>query len=251
MIFSHFKRGKGIRFDDGFRHSARDGAAPDPDAPPIEVFANYDALLLEGFEANDPVPTFTDFAGGHDGTQETLAAQMTYDPDGPGGLPALICDGGQFYVLPDELQIPPTQPITIYAVATSTTSAFRALVGWSNSGNQIAYLLDNRVGWRVGVTDGGSGETSWSASRRLMVTADNDTTSHRLFVNRELEVDQSTGSSTPSTEIEPMIGARNDGENGAEFMWSGSIQQILVAKETHNAEQRATMWAWLEERWNL
>ena len=43
MIFSHFKRGKGIRFDDGFRHSARSGVAPDP------LVATYDAIL-----ATDP-----------------------------------------------------------------------------------------------------------------------------------------------------------------------------------------------------
>ena len=43
MIFSHFKRRRGIRFDDGFRHSARDGAAPDP------LVATYDAIL-----ATDP-----------------------------------------------------------------------------------------------------------------------------------------------------------------------------------------------------
>ena len=43
MIFSHFKRRRGVRFDDGFRHSARSGVAPDP------LVATYDAIL-----ATDP-----------------------------------------------------------------------------------------------------------------------------------------------------------------------------------------------------
>ena len=98
MIFSHFKRRRGIRFDDGFRHSARELAldplvatydailATDPTVPVLLQLTEYrgQQVLWQDPECTIPVEEIGDPIGGvrHPETGEILAVQET-DADRP------------------------------------------------------------------------------------------------------------------------------------------------------------------------
>ena len=93
MIFSHFKRRRGIRFDDGFRHSARELAldplvatydailATDPTVPVLLQLTEYrgQQVLWQDPACTVPVEEIGDPIGGvrHPETGEILAVQET------------------------------------------------------------------------------------------------------------------------------------------------------------------------------
>ena len=118
MIFSHFKRGKGIRFDDGFRHSARDREvdplvatydailATDPTVPVLLQLTEYrgQQVLWQDPECTIPVEDIGDPIGGvrHPETGEILAVQTT-DADRPvwgGREVGASLDEGQWLEVP-------------------------------------------------------------------------------------------------------------------------------------------------------
>ena len=98
MIFSHFKRRRGVRFDDGFRHSARELAldplvatydailATDPTVPVLLQLTEYrgQQVLWQDPACTVPVEEIGDPIGGvrHPETGEILVVQDT-DADRP------------------------------------------------------------------------------------------------------------------------------------------------------------------------
>ena len=261
MIFSHFKRRRGIRFDDGFRHSARDGAAPDPDAPPVDgALANYDAYSLD-LDANDPVAEWEDNASAGPATQETLAAQPTYAPDVlDSGTPGVEFSGSQYLFLPDVLQLSPADGWTQYFVLLRTSGANQIFASWYNGDSSVVGWLANatssdRLGWRVGTGSQGLSPDDSFGSTRTRISLDNSGAGghHRGFIGDDLLIERSTPTdpSIPSSGAPVMLGARDDGAGGAEFHFTGFLQQVIFYPELHDAVQRAETWDWLDERWLL
>ena len=120
MIFSHFKRRRGIRFDDGFRHSARDVAvdplvatydailATDPTVPVLLQLTEYrgQQVLWQDPACTIPVEDIGDPIGGvrHPETGEILAVQTT-DAERPawgGREVGAVFDGSAALLLTDE-----------------------------------------------------------------------------------------------------------------------------------------------------
>ena len=128
MIFSHFKRRRGIRFDDGFRHSAREPAldplvatydailATNPTVPVLLQLTEYrgQQVLWQDPECTIPVADIGDPIGGvrHPETGDILVVQTT-DADRPvwGGLEvgADFRDGDYYLLRTDTDEIPSGQ----------------------------------------------------------------------------------------------------------------------------------------------
>ena len=233
----------------------RRGSAPpvDPNAPPIGgVYWRADAIQIEA-EANDPI----EFFGGHGGeilepaVQETLAAQMTYDPDmGGTGTPALRAEGSQEYILPDALKLrAQEQPSTIYIVYRRRNTGSGVIFSWaSTTANTREILFSQNFNGRLAISFGTTVQTAFGAmpNGRHLITGWNDTSTQRAFLGGSQVISAATGAGGIPTSVPAKIGSREGG-----IFLVGDIQDIIVYLSAHDDSQRATMWAWLNDRWDL
>ena len=258
MIFSHFKRRRGIRFDDGFRHSARERAAPDPDAPPVAgALANYDAYALD-LDANDPVAEWGDSASAGPATQETLAAQPTYAPDVlDSGTPGVEFSGGQYLFLPDVLKITGDQEVSAFAVVYLPGSGVGAIYAWADddSGTRGLYFLresNNRMGLSYGGRSTFAEGDSFPGDVRTRIRVLGDTDTATATVNGTEVLTVNSGPATPGEAVPALMGARSSGGGSSTAGdMIGFIQQLIVYERRLSPAEVAQVQDWLDERWFL
>ena len=258
MIFSHFKRRRGIRFDDGFRHSARERAL-DPDAPPIDgALANYDAYALD-LDANDPVSEWADNASAGPATQETLAAQPTYAPDVlDSGTPGVEFSGSQYLFLPDVLKITGDQEVSVFSVVYLPGSSQGAIYAWADDtdAQRGLYLLRSSRN-RVGLSYGGGGfsigpDGSFPGDNRKRIGVLGDTDTATATVNGTEVLTINSGTANPGEEVPALMGARSsEGGSSTAGDMIGFIQQLIVYERRLSPAEVTQVQEWLDERWQL
>jgi hypothetical protein len=221
------------------------------------------SLVEDGLANGDPVTTWTSRfnAATASGAQSGVGAIPTFVANvDASGKPGVSFNGTSDYmILGDAWKLPPAGKYTLYLVARRSSTASTSVFSWASTtvasgGTVVSFVSSSQTGFRVGGTASPNLASTWANNLRAVATLTNVDAGagFRAHVNAtEVFTTGSNGSTTSATR--PLLGARwtDEVETGAGLYLNGTIQAVLAYSTEHGATERATVHAFLYDRYGV